>query len=29
MVDILHGDRPFPTNVSEKLKAKIKEKVFN
>ncbi len=29
MVDILHGDRPFPTNVSEKLKAKIKEKMFN
>jgi hypothetical protein len=29
MVDILHGDRPFPTNVSEKLKAKIKERMFN
>jgi geranylgeranyl reductase family protein len=29
MVDILHGDRPFPTNVSEKLKAKIKEKMFH
>lgn len=28
MVDILHGDKPFPTNVSEKLKAKIKEMVF-
>lgn len=28
MVDILHGDRSFPTNVSEKLKAKIKEKIF-
>lgn len=28
MVDILHGERPFPTNVSEKLKAKIKEKLF-
>lgn len=28
MVDILHGDRPFPTNVSEKLKKKIKEKIF-
>ena len=28
MVDILHGDKPFPTNVSEKLKAKIKEKLF-
>ena len=28
MVDILHGDRPFPTNVSEKLKNKIKEKIF-
>ncbi|ARV05908.1 geranylgeranyl reductase [Polaribacter sp. SA4-10] len=28
MVDILHGDRPFPTNVSEKLNAKIKEKLF-
>jgi geranylgeranyl reductase family protein len=28
MVDILHGDRPFPTNVAEKLKNKIKEKLF-
>lgn len=28
MVDILHGDRAFPTNVSEKLKKKIKEKIF-
>lgn len=28
MVDILHGDRPFPTNVSEKLKAIIKERIF-
>ncbi|QTE23474.1 geranylgeranyl reductase family protein [Polaribacter cellanae] len=28
MVDILHGDKPFPTNVSKKLKAKIKEKLF-
>ena len=28
MVDILHGDRPFPTNVRKKLAAKIKEKVF-
>ncbi|PQJ78189.1 geranylgeranyl reductase family protein [Polaribacter porphyrae] len=28
MVDILHGDRPFPTNVSEKLKTKVKEKIF-
>ncbi|MFK8061473.1 MAG: geranylgeranyl reductase family protein [Polaribacter sp.] len=28
MVDILHGDKPFPTNVAEKLKAKIKEKLF-
>ena len=28
MVDILHGDKPFPTNVSEKLKAKIKGKFF-
>ena len=28
MVDILHGDKPFPTNVSEKLKTKIKEKIF-
>ena len=28
MVDILHGDRPFPTNVAEKLKNKIKEKIF-
>ena len=28
MVDILHGDKPFPTNVSEKLKAKVKEKLF-
>ena len=28
MVAILHGDRPFPTNVSERLKAKIKEAIF-
>ncbi|UAM99249.1 geranylgeranyl reductase family protein [Polaribacter litorisediminis] len=28
MVDVLHGDRPFPTNVSEKLKNKVKEKIF-
>jgi geranylgeranyl reductase family protein len=28
MVDILHGDKPFPTNVSEKLKTKIKGKFF-
>ncbi|MGJ8745017.1 geranylgeranyl reductase family protein [Polaribacter sp.] len=28
MVDILHGDKPFPVNVSEKLKTKIKEKLF-
>lgn len=28
MVDILHGDIPFPTNVRKKLAAKIKEKVF-
>ncbi|MGK0448729.1 MAG: geranylgeranyl reductase family protein [Polaribacter sp.] len=28
MVDVLHGDRPFPTNVTEKLKAKIKELLF-
>lgn len=28
MVDILHGDRSFPTNVSQKLKAKIKQKLF-
>ena len=28
MVDILHGDRSFPTNVTEKLKAKIKEKIL-
>ncbi|NCT09190.1 MAG: geranylgeranyl reductase family protein [Flavobacteriia bacterium] len=28
MVDILHGDRPFPTNVRKKLATKIKEKVF-
>tara|TARA_B110001450_G_scaffold91849_1_gene87090 strand:+ start:417 stop:1559 length:1143 start_codon:yes stop_codon:yes gene_type:complete len=28
MVDILHGDKPFPTNVSEKLKGKIKEAIF-
>ena len=28
MVDILHGDKPFPTNVSKKLKEKIKSKLF-
>jgi geranylgeranyl reductase family protein len=28
MVDILHGDRPFPTNIKEKMKAKIKEAIF-
>lgn len=28
MVDILHGDKPFPTNVSKKLKTKIKEILF-
>lgn len=28
MVDILSGDKDFPTNVQEKLKAKIKEKLF-
>jgi geranylgeranyl reductase family protein len=28
MVSILHGEKPFPKNVSEKLKAKIKEKIF-
>lgn len=28
MVDVLHGDRPFPTEVAKKLKAKIKEKLF-
>ncbi|MGB0891831.1 MAG: geranylgeranyl reductase family protein [Flavobacteriaceae bacterium] len=28
MVDILSGDRAFPTNVQEKLKQKIKEKLF-
>ena len=28
MVDILHGDRPFPTDVAEKLKNRIKEKIF-
>ncbi|WP_298781682.1 geranylgeranyl reductase family protein [uncultured Polaribacter sp.] len=28
MVDILHGDRDFPTNVSEKLKKMIKKKFF-
>ena len=28
MVDILLGDKPFPTNVSERIKAKVKEKLF-
>ena len=28
MVDILHGDKPFPTNIQKKLKAKIKEAIF-
>tara|TARA_B100000795_G_C22788158_1_gene435609 strand:- start:103 stop:1245 length:1143 start_codon:yes stop_codon:yes gene_type:complete len=28
MVDILHGDRPFPKNVTKKLKGKIKEKIL-
>jgi geranylgeranyl reductase family protein len=28
MVDILHGDKPFPTDVAKKLKAKIKEQLF-
>lgn len=28
MVDILHGERPFPTNVRKKLALKIKEKIF-
>ena len=28
MVDILSGNRPFPTNVKEKLKQKIKETIF-
>ena len=28
MVDILHGDKPFPTDVSQRLKAKIKEAIF-
>lgn len=28
MVDVLHGDRSFPKNIPEKLKAKIKEKIF-
>lgn len=28
MVDILHGDREFPKNVSQKIKTKIKEKIF-
>ncbi len=28
MVDILHGDKPFPTEVSKKLKKLIKERLF-
>ncbi|WP_299061119.1 geranylgeranyl reductase family protein [uncultured Polaribacter sp.] len=28
MVAILHGEKPFPTNVAEKLKSKIREKLF-
>lgn len=28
LVDILHGDRPFPTDIKEKMKAKIKEAMF-
>ncbi|MEO9569966.1 MAG: geranylgeranyl reductase family protein [Polaribacter sp.] len=28
MVDILYGDKPFPTNVSKKLKEKLKESLF-
>ena len=28
MVDILHGDRPFPIDIQKKLKAKIKEAIF-
>ena len=28
MVDILSGDKPFPTNVKEKMKEKIKEAIF-
>ena len=28
MVDILNGDKPFPTNIKEKMKAKIKEAIF-
>jgi flavin-dependent dehydrogenase len=28
MVDILHGDKPFPTKIKEKMKAKIKEAIF-
>jgi geranylgeranyl reductase family protein len=28
MVDILHGDRPFPTNIKERMKSKIKEALF-
>lgn len=28
MVDILHGERDFPTNIQQKLKQKLKEAVF-
>lgn len=28
MVDILHGDRPFPTEIQKKLKEKIKKAIF-
>ncbi len=28
MTDILYGDKPFPTNVSKKLKNRIKQKLF-
>ena len=28
MVDILNGDKPFPTKIKEKMKAKIKEAIF-
>lgn len=28
MVDILHGDKPFPINVQKRLKDKIKEAIF-
>ena len=28
MVDVLHGDRDFPKDIQQKLKAKIKEAIF-